>query len=237
MTPFTPAGRSNAPMTLVEFFLLAVLSIFWPLLIAMVVVALRTPRPVPVLTALLVSGLMTTTAIGWAIVFFLQDASFLHGSRPPVNPAVNITAGALAVLAGLVLRGRQRRPPDPTPKPAKEKKESRWQPDRMIESVRLAFVAGIVLNIAPGVFPLVALKNIAQASYPNATKALLVFVFYVIMFASVEVPIVGHFVAPEWTARTVGRFNDWLDRNWRSLGVWTLLGGGVYLVGRGLLQL
>ena len=224
-------------MSLAEFLLLAVLSIFWPLLIAMVVVALRAPRPLPVLAALLAAGLLTTTAIGWVIVFSLQDAAFLQGSRPPANPAVNITAGALALLAGIVLRGRSRLPVPAQPEPEQKPKESRWQPDRMIESVRLAFVAGVVLNIVPGVFPLVALKNIAQASYGNPTKALLVFVFYVIMFASVEIPILGHLVAPEATARMVGRFNDWLDRSWRSLCVWALLGGGVYLIVRGLLQL
>ena len=224
-------------MSLAEYLLLAVLSIVWPMLIAVVVVALRTPRPLPVLAALLAGGLLTTTVIGWVIVFSLQDAAFLQGSRPAANPAVYLSVGGLAILAGLVLRGRSSAPkPKPVPE-AKPKKQSRWTPDRMTQSVKLAFVAGVVLNILPGVFPLVALKNIAQSSYTDATKAVLVLVFYVIMFASVEIPIIGHLVAPESTARTVARFNDWLDRNWRSLCVWVLLGGGVYLIVRGVLEL
>jgi len=65
----------------------------------------------------------------------------------------------------------------------------------------------------------------------------LVVVFYVIMFALVEVPIVSHVIAPARTAAAVQGVNDWLSANGRRLAVWILAAGGAYLVVRGLLKL
>jgi hypothetical protein len=79
--------------------------------------------------------------------------------------------------------------------------------------------------------------NIAQTSYSDATKVALVAVFYVIMFASVEVPIVAYGIAPDRTAAAVAGFNNWLNRNGRRVAVWVLLVIGVYLLVRGALAL
>ena len=48
----------------------------------------------------------------------------------------------------------------------------------------LAFVAGIVFNIVPGVFPLIALKDIAELDYGIAETVVVLLGFYAIMFAS-----------------------------------------------------
>ena len=213
-------------MTLGEYFLLAIASIFWPLLFAIVVVALRTARPIPVLSAFLVGGLATTITVGVAIVFTLEGSSFASGSRPPADPILSIAAGVLALVAAYVARAR----PPGRPKAGKTSRRT----ERMVASVPLAFLAGIVLNIAPGVFPFVALKNIAELSAPAPTKVLLVAVFYVIMFASVEIPIVGAALAPARTTAVMQSFNDWLDDNGRRLAVWVLAVIGVYLIVRGL---
>lgn len=226
-----PRRTTIGAMTLGEYFLLAIASIFWPLLFAIVVVALRTARPIPVLTAFLVGGLATTITVGVAIVFTLEGSSFASGSRPPADPILSITAGVLALVAAYVARSHARRPRAP-----KEGKAAR-RTERMVASARLAFLAGIVLNIAPGVFPFVALKNVAELSAPAPTKVLLVAVFYVIMFASVEIPILGAAVAPARTTAVMQSFNDWLDDNGRRLAVWVLAVIGVYLVVRGLFAL
>lgn len=227
-----PRRTTIRAMTLGEYFLLAVASIFWPLLFAIVVVALRTARPIPVLTAFLVGGLATTITVGVVIVFTLEGSSFASGSRPPADPILSISAGVLALVAAYVARRHAHRP-----RARKEEGKAARRTERMVASVRLAFLAGIVLNIAPGVFPFVALKNIAELSAPAPTKVLLVAVFYVIMFASVEIPIVGAAVAPARTTAVMQSFNDWLDDNGRRLAVWVIAVIGVYLVVRGLFAL
>jgi Sap, sulfolipid-1-addressing protein len=216
-------------MTLGEYLLLAFASIFWPLLMAIVVVALRTQHPVRVLTAFLAGGLLATISIGCALVFWLEGVSGFTGERPPADPWVYMVCGGLALVAAIATNGLDRR----APPPHEAGRTARWK-ERLVGNGRLAFLAGVVLNIVPGFFPFVALKDIAATSFPAATKVVLVVVFYLIMFAFVEVPLVCYLVAPSRTAAAVLSFNDWLDRNGRRLAVWLLGLVGVYLVVRGL---
>ena len=221
-------------MSLGEYLLLAVGSIFWPVLLAIVVLALRTPHPVRLLSAFLAGGLLTTITIGVALVFWLEGTAFVSRSGHTAAAGVDIALGCLSLLAAYVVQGvrlrryrRWRRRRTTT---------SSWS-ERVTGSARLAFFTGVVLDIIPGVLPLVALTNIAASDYADATKVTLVVVFYLIMFSSVEVPILGHVVAPDRTAAVVAGFNNWLDRNGRRLAVWSLAVVGVYLVVRGLLKL
>ena len=81
--------------------------------------------------------------------------------------------------------------------------------EQMLErGAPLAFVAGIVLNLFPGFFPLIALKDIAELDEGFATTVALVLGFYVIMFALIEVPLVGYLVAPAWTAQATARLTS-----------------------------
>jgi hypothetical protein len=100
----------------------------------------------------------------------------------------------------------------------------------------LAFAAGIVCNIIPGVFPLVALKDIAEMDISLAQTVAVLLAFYVIMFAFIEVPLVSYLVAPEWTPQATQRFNAWLDRNMRRVGIGALAGVGGYLVVKGIYE-
>ena len=221
-------------MSLGEYLLLAVGSIFWPVLLAIVVLALRTPHPVRLLSAFLAGGLLTTITIGVALVFWLEGTAFVSRSGHTAAAGVDIALGCLSLLAAYVVQGvrlrryRRRR--------RRRTTTSSWS-ERVTGSARLAFFTGVVLDIIPGVLPLVALTNIAASDYADATKVTLVVVFYLIMFSSVEVPILGHVVAPDRTAAVVAGFNNWLDRNGRRLAVWSLALVGVYLVVRGLLKL
>ena len=101
----------------------------------------------------------------------------------------------------------------------------------------IAFVAGVVLNIVPGTFPIVALKDIAEQDASDAAKIATIIVFYVIMFAFVEIPIVAYLFAPTRTIAAVDNFNDWLGRNGRRVAAYVLAGVGAYLVVRGIVQL
>jgi hypothetical protein len=94
-----------------------------------------------------------------------------------------------------------------------------------------------VLNIIPGTFPFVALVDIARLDVGDAAKVAAVVVFYVIMLAFAEVPIVAYLVAPERTIAATNAFNDWLSRNGRRVAAAVLGAVGLYLVARGLVRL
>jgi hypothetical protein len=65
----------------------------------------------------------------------------------------------------------------------------------------------------------------------------LVLGFYLIMFIPVEVPLGAFLIAPAATAAKVGRFNIWVRRNARRIGVFALAVAGIYLVVRGAVGL
>jgi len=216
-----------------EIILLAFASMFWPTLITIVVLALRVPRPVRILAWFLFGGLLTTITIGLILVFALQDSSFVSGSSRPANPVLNIAAGVLALTAAFYVSRRKERPVEQGPT---EPKQSGLTQKAVERGGVVAFIAGVVLNIVPGAFPFVALKDIAQLEISDAGKVASVVVFYVIMFAFAEVPIVAYLFAPERTTVRVNEFNDWLHRNSTRVAVYVLVAVGIYLLVRGLIQ-
>jgi thiol:disulfide interchange protein len=224
-----------------ELLVLALASTFWPTLILIVVLALRLDRPVKILVWFLIGGLLTTVSVGIAVVFALQDASFMTGSHPPADSAVDIVAGLLSLLAAFALSRRSRKTPAevtpaPPEAPAEPKKPSMAQ-RAVSQGSPIAFVAGVVLNIVPGTFPIVALKDIAQLDASDGAKIATIIAFYVIMFAFVEIPIVAYLFAPARTITAVDNFNAWLGRNGRRVAVYVLAVVGAYLIARGVVQL
>jgi hypothetical protein len=101
------------------------------------------------------------------------------------------------------------------------------------DSSWLVFVLGIVVNL-PGVWYLMALKDIALSSYSDSAKVVILVCFNLIMFSFVELPLIGYLVAPDWTKGQVDRFNAWLRRHARHVGGWIGVGLGLYLVIRGI---
>jgi hypothetical protein len=216
-----------------EILLLGVLAAFWPTLLAVVLVAIRAPHPVRILVAFLAGGLLTCIVIGGVVVHLLRGTALVSDSQHTTDPVVEITCGLLALVAAYALRRyRSTRPHKP-----KERRADDHPPwaERVLGTggVFLAFAVGIVLNIVPGVVPVVAMKDIAQLDVGAAeTLAILAF-FYVIMFAFVEIPLIGYLFAPSRTQAAVSRFNAWLGANVLLLAIWALVAAGVYLIVRG----
>jgi hypothetical protein len=213
---------------------LAVASAFWPALLIVDVVSLRAAHPGRLMASFLAGGLLTTVAVGLIVVYALQGTSLTSGSRSWFGPAVQITVGALALFGAFVLsrrRGRPRREPGTDP-------AERGRIARMLDrGAPLAFVAGILLNVVPGIVPLVGLERIAELDEGVAGTVALLLGFYVIMFAFIEIPLAGYVLAPEPTKGLTLRFNAWLDRNGSLLAVWALALVGAYLVVRGMVVL
>ncbi len=218
-----------------ELVLLGIGSAFWPALLAVVIVSLRASHPGRLMTSFLAAGLLTTVTVGLAIIYTLRRTPETSSSSGQTfGPVLQIVAGAVAVAAAFLLAKRHSRP-----RPKKDVDTARpGRIERMLDrGAPLAFVAGIVLTIVPGVLPFVALKDIAAMDIGVSETAAIVVGFYAIMFMFVEGPLLGYVFVPEQTARSTKRFNAWLDRNANRLGVWALGVFGVYLIARGILQL
>ena len=81
----------------------------------------------------------------------------------------------------------------------------------------VAFAVGLLLNLVPGAWYLVALKDIAQSSYDKTEVVVVVVAFCVVMYALIEIPLLGFVFAPERAADLSRRFNVWLGDNSRTL--------------------
>lgn len=217
----------------VEIFLLAIGSAFWPLLIAVTIVALRSPNPPKLLSFFLAGALLTTISLGVAIVLFLADTPLVDSERSTVDPLVYFTAGGLMLLVGYVLL---RLPPRPK-KRKPSRRDGSWAERAMARGAALAFLAGIVFNLLPGVLPLVALKDIAQLGYGTTGVILTVTGFYLVMFTPAEIPLIGYLFAPDRTSQLTNRFNEWLSANGRRLLAWVSFAAAVYLLVRGVVTL
>jgi len=213
-----------------EIFLLAVGSMFWPVLLAVDVVALRSDRPLTILGGFLAGGLVATVSVGCLIVFSLEQTAVFTTSRHTTNAVVSIVIGAAALVAAFLIRRSDARP-RATPAP---KNSSRV--DRLgSHGPWLAFVTGIVLNLFPGVLPFIAMKDIGELDYSTAGTIAVIVGFYLVMFTPVEAPLVAFLVAPKRTERAVDSFNVWLAQNMRRLAWWVLAAVGVFEIVRGVL--
>lgn len=224
----------NGTVQIFEIFVLALASMVWPALIAIVVVALASAQTVRLLSWFLAGSLFTTVSIGVVVVWALERSNLVSVSRPTFGTAIYLIGSAAALLvAYLVWRRGRPRAESPPAKPSRPG----WSERMLSRGGLLALVVGVVLNVIPGVLPFVALKDIAELDYSPGAALLLVVSFYLIMFLPAEVPLGFYLVAPARTVSTVDEFNAWLKRNARLLAVYVLLAAGIYLGVRGILSL
>jgi Sap, sulfolipid-1-addressing protein len=220
-------------MTIAEIVALAFASMVWPTLIGVVVVALASPAPVRLLSFFVSASLLTTIGIGLVVVFVLRGSSLFSGSKPTFGPVVDLVAGGVALLTAYVVERRRRLSPRPRAKPSLPG----WMVTALSHGAPLVFLLGIVLNVFPGVFPLVALKDIAQLDYSPAASVALIAGFYLIMFMPAEIPLGSYVVVPDRTSAAVAGFNAWLARNTRAIAAVILAVVGAYLIVRGIVSL
>jgi hypothetical protein len=224
---------------LLEIFLLAVASMFWPLLLVVVIIAFEASQPARILISFYAGGFLTATSVAMVLVFGLQDSPLMTGRRLPSAPWLDVGLGAAAVVLGYGLlrvhrrRERRRARREAVKKPSRTKD---WIQHLVEHGARLAFAGGVVGSIVPGPLVLVALASIAQLGYSTIATVVVILVFFVIVFAFIEVPIAGFLLAPEWTKATTVRVKAWLDGNMLLLGAWALIAVGSFEVVRGLIS-
>jgi Sap, sulfolipid-1-addressing protein len=212
---------------------------FFPALLAVVLVAIRSRHPQKLLASFLAGGLLAAISVGLTIVFSLQGASVDSSSSSGGDPALYIVVGVLSLIAAYVVDRKKllgKHPKEPAEETDVDKKPDRLE-RALDKGAPYAFVAGIVLCAFPGLSALVALKDIAQLGYATSATVVVTIGFFLIMFAFIEIPLIGFAVVPERATATTLRFNRWLDAHMNRLAVGVLAGLGVFLIVRGLLLL
>ncbi len=217
--------------------MLAIGSMFWPLLLVVVVIALETSRPARVLVWFYLGGFLTAVSVGVAMVFLLQDSPLMSGSRLPAAPWVDIVLGTLALVIAFVLRRAHRRRERSRARRDAAIKKSRTK-DRLQGLIEnggsLAFAGGVVGSAVPGPLVIIGMASIAQLGYSTAATLIVILSFFVIVFAFIEVPIGGFLVAPERTKATTVTVKAWLDRNLLLLAAGALTVVGAAELVRGI---
>jgi hypothetical protein len=228
---------------LASIFLLSLLAMFTPTLLAAVTVMMLLPNPKKLMLGYLLGAYTTSISLGLLIVFSLHGSASVSTAKHTLGPVEDIVVGLLALLVAFVLgTGRtarleeRRRRRKQAKEEAGEAKQS-W-PERMLGrgSARVTFAVGVVLTF-PGVSYLAALDRMAKLDAGVPATVLLVLGFCLMQQMLLELPLLGYAIAPEWTQDAVSRFRAWLGRNGRRAGAILAAAIGVLLVVRGVITL
>jgi hypothetical protein len=215
-----------------ELLPLALAAALWPVLLAVVAVALRSPQRTKLLACFLAGGLVATVSIGLLIVYALDGSALVTSDESTTNSAVDIVVGALALGLAVVMKRRE----PSREAPAREGKSTKRVEAMLERGPGWAFLAGVVLDIAPSPFALVALAQIAEWDYTFGRNFVTILCFYLVVFIVIELPLIGSIVAPEGSAVRVTRFNTWLSGHWYRLAIYALGAGGAYLTTKGIIE-
>jgi len=222
-----------------SIFLLSLLAMFNPTLLAAVTIMMLLPDPRRLITGYLLGAYLTSIGLGLAIVFSLHNDSGVESSKKTLSPLEDLVFGAILAIVGWALltgrvaqikEGRKRR--HEAKHGPKEEKES--LPERLLGrgSMRITFAVGALLSL-PGASYIVALDKISKLEWPTATTALAVLIFCLIQQLLLELPLIGFWLAPDWTQRAVVRFRGWIEKNAARAAGYVALVLGLLLIIRG----
>jgi hypothetical protein len=232
---------------LVDVFLLSLVAMFNPSLLAAVTVMLLLPEPKRLMVGYLLGAYLTSITLGLVIVFALPGSSTESTSKHTIGPLEDIVLGLLLWALALVLRTGRDKPFQERRREKKEEKlKAREAAGKPTESLplrmlgrgdpKVTFVVGIVLSF-PGVSYLDALDHIHKLDPGTVPTVLLVIFFCVMQQLLLELPLLGYVFAPGRTQDTVTRFRGWMARSGRTAAVIGAAVIGAWLLARGLITL
>jgi hypothetical protein len=222
-----------------SIFLLSLLAMFNPTLLAAVTIMMLLPDPRRLVTGYLLGAYLTSIGLGLAIVFSFHQSSGVESSKKTLSPLEDLVFGAILIIVGwALLSGRvaqvkeSRKRRHERKHGPQEEKES--LPERLLGrgSMRVTFAVGALLSL-PGASYFVALDKIAKLGWPSMSTALAVIIFCLIQQLLLELPLVGFWLAPERTQRAVVRFRGWIEKNAARAAGYVALVLGVLLIIRG----
>jgi hypothetical protein len=232
---------------LLAVFLLSLLAMFNPSLLAAVTVMLLMPDPKRLMVGYLLGAYLTSITLGLVIVFALPGSSTESTSKHKVSPLEDIVVGLLALgVAWILWTGRDQ----PFRERRQRKKEARLEarreagkptqslPLRMLGKgdPKLTFVVGVLLSF-PGVLYLDALDHIHKLNPGTVATVALVLYFCVAQQILLELPLLGYAFAPERTEERVKGFQAWMAAKGRTAAMIGATVIGVLLLARGLITL
>ena len=232
---------------LLDIFLLALVAMFNPSLLAAVTVMLLLPNPKRLMLGYLLGAYLISITLGLVIVFTLHGSSAESTSKHTVSPVEDIVVGLLALAIVWILRtGRDRPLEERRHKKQQAKLEAKREAGKPTESLplrllgkgdpRITFVVGIILSF-PGVSYLDALDHIHHLNPGTVATVLLVVGFCLFQQILLELPLLGYVFAPDRTQDTVTRFKNWIARKGRTAVVIGAGVIGVILIARGIINL
>lgn len=232
---------------LLNIFLLSLLAMFNPSLLAALTVMLLLPSPKRLMVGYLLGAYTTSITLGLVIVFTLPNSGATSTAKRTISPIEDIVVGLLVLLIAFVLRtGRDQPFQDRRHAKKAAKVTAMQEAGKPTESLplrllgkgdpKVTFVVGMILSF-PGVSYLAALHDMAKLNPGTVPTVLLVLGFCLMQQILLEVPLLGYVFAPEATADRVARFRTWIGLKGRTAVVIgaALIGG--YLVARGVITL
>jgi Sap-like sulfolipid-1-addressing protein len=220
-----------------DVFVLAVISSLDAGLIAAAVVLLGRPRPASNLRAYLVGGMGFSIAFGLVILLALHGSGALRHPSRPTSAIVEVAAGALLIaVAALVFSGRAAQwHPRRRNQSADDRGHRPSLEERALgnDSLWIAWAAGALYS-APGAYYLAGLALLAKLNRPAPINVVAIVGFNLVMFAFIELPLLGFLFAPDKTRKLAQQLNRWMTRHKRTLVGVAAGGGGAYLLVSGL---
>ncbi len=221
-----------------EVFAIAAVSALDAGLLAAAVALLGRPRPARQLGAYLLGGM------GLSIIFGLVIVLALHGSTLRIGTStqgvIEVAAGgllvgvAIAVLAGRRLQWHPRRTNNRDP--GRPRRTSLQERALGSDSLWIAWAAGAVYSV-PGAYYLAGLALLVKLNASPATSVLAVLGFNLVMFALIELPLIGLLVMPDRARSLTEKLSEWMTAHRRALIVVVAGAIGAYLLVSGISDL
>jgi hypothetical protein len=232
---------------LVDIFLLSLVAMFNPSLLAAVTVMLLLPNPQRLMLGYVLGAYTTSITLGLLIVFSLHGSSTESTSKHTIGPAEDIVIGLLLLLIAWILRTER---DQPFQERLRQKKDAKLQAKREAgkptESLpmrllgkgdpKVTFVVGALLSF-PGVSYLDALDHIHKLNPGTVATVLLVVYFCLMQQILIELPLLGYLFARDRTRAAVSGFKDTIARRGRPAAVIGAAAVGVILIARGVITL
>lgn len=222
-------GRVN-PAVLV----LALSSVVRPTSMAALYAMLSSRNPRRLLLAYLLAGLAFTLAVGIGVVAVLQgEVPSIATLQYPAFVDIVLGAAALGFAVGKWTDRlpRARRDPD------RSHRRGSWVRSRLDDlSTTGAALAGVVTHL-PGLIYLAALNAIVATAATVAGGVVQVVVYDVIWFSTAIGTLTVSVFRPEKARDLVDRVGGWVHNHERAIVVGVFGAVGVYLLGKGIVEL
>jgi hypothetical protein len=236
-------ARKSLANQLLDIFLLSLVSMLNPSLLAAVTVMLLLDNPKRLMTGYLAGAYLTSITVGLVIALSLPNSSTESTSKHTIGPGADIALGAVALAVAFVLATGRDQPMQRRRQAKKAIKYSaRLEAGKPTESLpirllgkgdpKLTFMVGAALSF-PGASYLAALNRIHKLAASTLATVLIVIAYCVIQQLLLEIPLLGYVFARDRATTVIEHFKDWMARKGRSATVIgaTLVGAALILSG------